>query len=338
MGVASTSWSTLKSIAADWIRDKKVRVIGQWGLQEASRPEGRAELARSRQDRGRPAGAQAADRPPGVRTALLPAAGRAGGARPGHPPRVRRHHEGPCASWPRCDKAKLEIDPMTGEDVQKLINELFAAPPEVVERVRKILEPPKKSGACAARHQHAAALVERGSRTIIEGSQHLRKNASIVHAGHALWPLRGAGRSAQDDVAPFYAGKPVRILIGPNVGTGYDVTARIARAPHRQPHPRQADRRPAEHAGRRQHDDDQHALQPGPVRRHRDGRLAQRHAGCPDADARGGALRSRQDHLDRLDQHGEPGHLRLARRADQIDRGREDEGVLGRLARRRAHR
>lgn len=36
-----------------------------------------------------------------------------------------------------------------------------------------------------------------------------------------------AHAQATDDVAAFYAGKQIRILIGPNVGTGYDVTARV---------------------------------------------------------------------------------------------------------------
>ncbi len=47
----------------------------------------------------------------------------------------------------------------------------------------------------------------------------------------ASWALlmmaTGTAQAQQDDVAQFYAGKQIRLLIGPNIGTGYDVMARI---------------------------------------------------------------------------------------------------------------
>ena len=37
-------------------------------------------------------------------------------------------------------KLKLDIDPMTGEEVQALVGELSATPPEIIARVRSALE------------------------------------------------------------------------------------------------------------------------------------------------------------------------------------------------------
>lgn len=48
-----------------------------------------------------------------------------------------------------------------------------------------------------------------------------------VIAVAALLALGSGAAQAQDEVAQFYAGKQIRILIGPNIGTGYDVTARV---------------------------------------------------------------------------------------------------------------
>ncbi len=50
----------------------------------------------------------------------------------------------------------------------------------------------------------------------------------VIAAGAMLALGIGAAPAlAQDEVASFYAGKQIRILIGPNIGTGYDVTARV---------------------------------------------------------------------------------------------------------------
>jgi tripartite-type tricarboxylate transporter receptor subunit TctC len=46
-------------------------------------------------------------------------------------------------------------------------------------------------------------------------------------AAFAMLAAGAVQARAQDDVAGFYAGKTIRLLIGPAVGTGYDVTARL---------------------------------------------------------------------------------------------------------------
>jgi hypothetical protein len=38
------------------------------------------------------------------------------------------------------ERSKLELDPRTGEEVQAIVEKLFAAPPELVARARKIVE------------------------------------------------------------------------------------------------------------------------------------------------------------------------------------------------------
>ena len=36
-------------------------------------------------------------------------------------------------------KSRMDVDPSTGEDLQALLNEILNQPPEVIERVKKIL-------------------------------------------------------------------------------------------------------------------------------------------------------------------------------------------------------
>jgi tripartite-type tricarboxylate transporter receptor subunit TctC len=40
-------------------------------------------------------------------------------------------------------------------------------------------------------------------------------------------PLSCLPARAQDDVAAFYKGKTLRIVVGSGVGSGYDITARV---------------------------------------------------------------------------------------------------------------
>lgn len=143
MGVASTSWSTLKAIAGDLIRDKKIRMIGQWGIRNhpdiATLPNF-SELARNEGDRqalkllvARQEYGQPYFLPPGVPPARVTALRRAFDATMKDPAFIEE-----------ALKAKLEINPMSGEDVQALIAELYATPKDVVERVSKVLAPPAK--------------------------------------------------------------------------------------------------------------------------------------------------------------------------------------------------
>lgn len=143
MGVASTSWSTLKAISGDWIRDKKIRVIGQWGLKnhpdladvsnfsELAKTDGDKQALRllvARQEYGIPYFV-----PPNVPADRVTALRRAFDATMNDP-----------AFLAEATRAKLEINPMKGEDVQALVKQLYETPPEVVAKVSKILAPPAK--------------------------------------------------------------------------------------------------------------------------------------------------------------------------------------------------
>ncbi len=142
MGVASTSWSTLKVISADLIRDKKIRMIGQWGLKNhadlpdvpnfstlATNDAARQalQLLVARQEYGQPYFL-----PPNVPAARVNAVRRAFDATMKDP-----------AFLAEAEKAKLEIGVMTGEEVQALIAELYKTPKDVIERVASVLAPPK---------------------------------------------------------------------------------------------------------------------------------------------------------------------------------------------------
>ena len=109
----------------------------------------------------------------------------------------------------------------------------------------------------------------------------------------ALPLLLAALPASAQDVAAFYKGKTVRLVVGIGVGSGYDINARAAGAPSAEAHPRQSDHHRAEPAGRRLADHDQPAVRRGPVRRHRDRRLVQRPADHAAAAARPARASSR---------------------------------------------
>ena len=39
------------------------------------------------------------------------------------------------------EKQKLDVDPIEGEDVAKIVQRLYSAPPAVVERARQLIPP-----------------------------------------------------------------------------------------------------------------------------------------------------------------------------------------------------
>ena len=138
MGSAATSWSTVKAITGDWIKEKKITVIAQYALKK--HPELQnvplwLDLAKTEQQRqamrlllvrlefGVPYFT-----PPDVPPARLNALRRAFDATMKDP-----------AYRAESERAKLEVDPMTGEDVQKLVTETAATPPDVVKLVREAM-------------------------------------------------------------------------------------------------------------------------------------------------------------------------------------------------------
>ena len=134
-GNGATNWSTLKALNSNWLEDKKVKPIVQWALKkhpELSDVPMILDLAKSDADR----------------QALLLALARLEFGRPFFlPPNVppervealRRAFDATMrdpAYLAETEKLKIDIEPLTGEQVASLIAEVFATPAETVARVR----------------------------------------------------------------------------------------------------------------------------------------------------------------------------------------------------------
>ncbi|HYW60580.1 MAG TPA: tripartite tricarboxylate transporter substrate-binding protein [Xanthobacteraceae bacterium] len=142
-GQGGVGWAAVKAQVPGWITDKKIKVIAQYGLRRHTQlPDvpNVLDLATSDADRralttlfarteyGRPYFL-----PPEVPAARVSALRRAFAATMRDP-----------AFIADAAKLQLEIDPMTGEELQGLIGELGRTPPDVVARVRAILEAPDR--------------------------------------------------------------------------------------------------------------------------------------------------------------------------------------------------
>src|SRR6202050_4091873 len=133
------NWSTLKALNSNWIADGKIRLIVQWGLKKlpeigsvpsifdylkTDADRAALKLVVARLEFGRPFFL-----PPGVPPARVAAVRRAFDAAVKDP-----------AFLAEAATAKLDIDPLGGEDVQALVDEVSQTPPDVVARVREALE------------------------------------------------------------------------------------------------------------------------------------------------------------------------------------------------------
>jgi tripartite-type tricarboxylate transporter receptor subunit TctC len=129
------NWSTLKALSEPWIKDNKVRILAQWALRkhpelpnvplildQASTAEQRQslDLALARLEFGRPFFL-----PPNVPPERVKAIRRAFDA-------AMRDKE----LLEEADKLKIEVDPLSGEQVAALIEQIYRTPAATVERVR----------------------------------------------------------------------------------------------------------------------------------------------------------------------------------------------------------
>ena len=134
------NWSTLKAISEQWIKDKKIRILAQWALRQhpempdvplildqAKTPEQKQslDLALARLEFGRPF-----FMPPNVPAERVNAIRRAFDA-------VMKDKE----FLDEADKLKIEIDPLGGEQVAALIEQIYKTPAATVERVRDAMAP-----------------------------------------------------------------------------------------------------------------------------------------------------------------------------------------------------
>jgi len=138
-GNGATNWSTLKALNASWIEEKKVKVLAQWALKKhpelpdvplildvAKSDADRAalKLVIARLEYGRPF-----FMPPNVPPERLAAVRRAFDATMKDP-----------AYLAEAEKLKIDVDPLSGEEVAALVEQVTRTPGETVTRVRTALE------------------------------------------------------------------------------------------------------------------------------------------------------------------------------------------------------
>ena len=137
-GVCGLSYSTLKTMHPDWFRDRKVNILVQIGLQKqrdlpdvpnaldlVTNPEDKQvlQLILARQEMGRPFAM-----PPGVpadRVAILRAAFEATLKDP--------------AFIADAARLQMEIDPLTGAEIETLLRTAYAAPRGIVQRAAQLV-------------------------------------------------------------------------------------------------------------------------------------------------------------------------------------------------------
>ena len=138
-GMGANGWLSLKTLNTAWVQDKKVNIIMQYGrdrnpeladvpsiyeLAKTPADEQAMQLMTLKLQYGRPFFL-----PPDVPAVRVEA--------------LRRSFDATMADPAyRADaaKAKLDVAPMTGEDVTRLVAQVLATPPVVVKRVREALE------------------------------------------------------------------------------------------------------------------------------------------------------------------------------------------------------
>jgi hypothetical protein len=140
-GICGISWSTLKASHPDWIKGNKLNVIIQMGLTRlpdlpnvpsaidlVANEEDRQvlELILIPQEMGRPYVA-----PPGIPADRLAV--------------LRRAFE---ATWKDPDyiaeaqRLQMEIEPMTGDEMQKMLETAYGRPKRIIERATELILPP----------------------------------------------------------------------------------------------------------------------------------------------------------------------------------------------------
>ncbi len=140
-GICGLSWSTMKASRPHWIKDKLLNVIVQMGLDKlpdlpsvpaaldlVTDPESRRvlELILLRQEPGRPFAA-----PPGVPADRVAA--------------LRRAFEDALKDAEfiaEAAKLQLEIEPLGGEQIDRLLAKAYGSPKSIVQRAVALLEPP----------------------------------------------------------------------------------------------------------------------------------------------------------------------------------------------------
>jgi tripartite-type tricarboxylate transporter receptor subunit TctC len=141
---ACTTYDTLQAVRFDWLSQKKVRFVAQFGEQPEPGLEG-ATMVRDRI-------ADLVDRKAFALIMSQQRYGRPFAAPPGVPPdRVRALREAFDASMRDPDflaearQAHIWVEPLTGEQMERLIGTAYASPPDVIQRAKSILAQAQRS-------------------------------------------------------------------------------------------------------------------------------------------------------------------------------------------------
>jgi hypothetical protein len=137
-GRGSNSWASWKSTRPDWLRDKKIHILAQIGLTKApDLPDVPLlmDLAKNEADRKV------------LRLLSAPSAvGRPIFTTPDVPPERVAALRGAfdkmlkdAAFLEDAKKGNLEVDPVSGEELQKIVGEIVATPKEIAERLASII-------------------------------------------------------------------------------------------------------------------------------------------------------------------------------------------------------
>jgi tripartite-type tricarboxylate transporter receptor subunit TctC len=140
-GNGATAYASLKELNADWLAEKKVKVIAQWGFHKhPDLPDVPSVLDMAKNEADKQALRLVLARLQYSRPFFAP---------PGLPPErtaALRHAFDMTMKDPEflaeAAKLQLEIAPVSGEDVAALVAEVSATPPDVVARVRAALAAP----------------------------------------------------------------------------------------------------------------------------------------------------------------------------------------------------
>jgi hypothetical protein len=138
-GNGATNWSTVKALNSNWLAEKKIRIIVQWGLNKNPElPEVPLVLELAKTPADRQALALALARLEFGRPFFLP---------PNVPPErveaLRRAFDATLkdpAFLVDADKSKIEIDPLTGAEVAALVEQVSRTPADTVAQVRAAME------------------------------------------------------------------------------------------------------------------------------------------------------------------------------------------------------
>jgi tripartite-type tricarboxylate transporter receptor subunit TctC len=149
-GNGATAWTTLKALKANWLTEKKIKVIAQWTLRKnPDLPDVPSVYDLAKNDADRQALRMVMARLETGRPFFVPP-----GVQAGRVETLRRAFDDTMKDpefLADADRLKLDIDPLSGAEVAALVKDLMATPADVVTRVRDALTPPKTGQAEAAK-------------------------------------------------------------------------------------------------------------------------------------------------------------------------------------------